>query len=74
MTNERQIRIGIIGAGSIGSLFGGYLAKSQSDKYQTNVIFFGREEHIEAVNEKGLSLIKENTTEMIDKIKGYVKP
>ncbi|TFF98253.1 MAG: 2-dehydropantoate 2-reductase [Promethearchaeota archaeon] len=71
---QKQIRIGIIGAGSIGSLFGGYLANIKSDTYQIEVIFFGRKTHIEEINENGLILIKDEKISTITGIKGYVNP
>ena len=38
--NKRNLNIGVIGAGSIGSLFGGYLASIESPLYSINVFFF----------------------------------
>lgn len=39
----------VMGAGAIGSLFGGYLAKSGND-----VVLVGREKHVNAIKKKGL--------------------
>jgi ketopantoate reductase len=36
----KKIKIGFIGAGAIGSLFGGYLAEIKSKKFLIEVIFF----------------------------------
>ncbi len=52
-----MINIGIIGAGSIGSLFGGYIANIKSKKNKISVYIFGRKYHIERINLKGLKLI-----------------
>ncbi len=45
------MRIYVLGAGSIGSLFGGLLAKAGND-----VTLIGREEQVKAVNENGLEV------------------
>ena len=52
----RVVKIGFIGAGSIGSLFGGYIASVHSDKSPLEVIFFGRRDHALAINRDGLRL------------------
>jgi len=52
----RVVKIGFIGAGSIGSLFGGYIASVHSDKSPLDVIFFGRRDHALAINRAGLRL------------------
>ncbi len=75
MIKERQFRIGIIGAGSIGSLFGGYLAQTQSERYKIDVVFFGRENHIKSINKQGLLLIREDDEiKITTNIKGYTGP
>jgi len=72
--NKQNITIGVIGAGSIGSLFGGYLASISSDEYDINMFFFGREAHINAINKNGL-LIKTKTDNIrIKNIIGYTNP
>lgn len=68
---KKELRIGFIGAGSIGSLFGGYLASIDSDEYSLEVIFFGDKEHGGEINKKGLKLHKEQTVTTIDRIKAY---
>ena len=68
---EKNIRIGIIGAGSIGTLFGGYLASIKSDKYSIEVILIGRKDHVDAVNKNGLKMYKENSLLEIKNIKAY---
>jgi len=52
----RVVKIGFIGAGSIGSLFGGYIASVHSNKSPLEVIFFGRRDHALAINRDGLRL------------------
>jgi 2-dehydropantoate 2-reductase len=41
----------VLGAGAIGSLFGGYLAKAGND-----VVLVGREKHVKAIKSKGLTI------------------
>lgn len=45
------MRIIIMGAGAIGSLFGGFLAEAGND-----VTFIGRKPHIDSINQNGLSI------------------
>ena len=68
---KRNIRIGFIGAGSIGSLFGGYLANIQSDNYSLEVIFFNTRPFIEVINEEGLKLFKDQEVIVIKNIIAY---
>ena len=42
----------ILGAGSIGSLFGALLTRAGNE-----VTLIGREEHVKAINEKGLRVV-----------------
>ena len=63
MLSKKKIKIGIIGAGSIGSLFGGYLAYYKSEEFEQEIIFFGRKSHCDAINEFGLSI--ENKKELM---------
>ena len=53
-----NLRIVFIGAGSIGSLFGGYLASIKSDMYTIEVILISRKHHADAINKSGLTLHK----------------
>ncbi len=68
---KNNLRIGFIGAGSIGSLFGGYLANYQSDTYSLEVIFFNSKPFIDVINEKGLIIYKNQETMLIKNIIGY---
>ena len=58
-----KLKIGFIGAGSIGSLFGGYLASLKSDNYILDINLFCRREHAEVINKNGLII------DIIDEIK-----
>jgi len=75
--SKNLFKIGFIGAGSIGSLFGGYLANLANLKpelYKVEVILFGRKSHIEAINREGLSISKDSETIEIKNIKGFKNP
>jgi len=69
---KKKFKIGFIGAGSIGSLFGGYLAGLNSDKYSTEVIFFCRQAHARAINQKGLNIQKIKSFKEVHGINAYV--
>ncbi len=53
----KMTRIGIIGAGAIGSLFGGYLANI--DDQNINVTFFCTSDHANAIKKDGLRIKRE---------------
>jgi 2-dehydropantoate 2-reductase len=67
----QNLKIGFIGAGSIGSLFGGYLAKIKSDIYSIEVYFFCKKSHADKVNKKGLKLYRDQQRKVIKNIKAY---
>ena len=69
--SKKDIRIGFIGAGSIGSLFGGYLASIKSEIYSIDVILFCRETHAAAINKNGLNLQIGQERKEIKNIKAY---
>ena len=71
---KKRIKIGIIGAGSIGSLFGGYLASIRSDSYSTEVILFCRKKHADQINKNGLILNRGQTELIIHDIHAYTNP
>lgn len=73
MTN-RNLKIGIIGAGSIGSLFGGYLASLKTSQFSIEMTFFCRDLHAKAINKDGLKLENKNGILRINAIKAYEKP
>lgn len=54
------MRIYVLGAGSIGSLFGGLLSRAGHD-----VVLIGREEHVNAVNERGLRIRGKGIEELV---------
>ena len=65
--SKKKIRIGFIGAGSIGSLFGGYIANIESDLFELDVIFFCLGDHAAVINQDGLEIIKNQTVQKICK-------
>ncbi|MFX1328959.1 MAG: ketopantoate reductase family protein [Promethearchaeota archaeon] len=69
--SKKYIRIGFIGAGSIGSLFGGYLADIGSNTYSIEVIFFCMKPHADAINKTGLKIVRNQKIKIIKKIKAY---
>jgi len=71
---QRRVKIGFIGAGSIGSLFGGYLASLKSDEYSTEVILFCRESHANEINKNGLILKRGQSELKITELKAYKNP
>jgi 2-dehydropantoate 2-reductase len=68
---SRNLIIGFIGAGSIGSLFGGFLADIKSESFSVQVIFFCAKPHADKVNKKGLILISNEKRKVIKNIKAY---
>ncbi|MFX0181235.1 MAG: ketopantoate reductase family protein [Candidatus Hodarchaeota archaeon] len=69
--DKKQIKIGFIGAGSIGSLFGGYLAAIQSKNYLPELIFFCREDHAKKINKSGLKIDLKGSVRIVDNIKAF---
>ena len=69
--SRKVVKIGFIGAGSIGSLFGGFLASIDSDENPLEIIFFGRRNHIDAINKEGLRLTTGDKDSILKNIKGY---
>ncbi|MFX1238857.1 MAG: ketopantoate reductase family protein [Promethearchaeota archaeon] len=68
------MRIGIVGAGSIGLLFGGYLANIESDLYSIEIVLFGRKEHVNAIQNNGLLLKNNKETIIIKNIQAFECP
>ncbi len=60
-----MLRIAIIGAGAMGSLYGGYLSKGDNDVYLVDIW----EDHINRINDKGL-IIVEKDVEILVKPRG----
>lgn len=69
--DKKRIKIGFIGAGSIGSLFGGYLAAIQSKNYVPELIFFCREDHAKMINKSGLKIDLKGSIRIVDNIKAF---
>ena len=69
--SRKVVKIGIIGAGSIGSLFGGYLASIHSDENPLEIVFFGRRDHALAINKEGLRLTAGDKDLFLKNIKAY---
>lgn len=67
----RAVKIGIIGAGSIGSLFGGFLATVHSAKSPLELIFFGGRNQVLAINTEGLHLATTEKDLILINIKAY---
>lgn len=65
------LKIGFIGAGSIGSLFGGCLASIHTDEDPLEISFFCRKSHKDAINSKGLVLSTEDRNLQLTNIKAY---
>jgi len=66
-----NIRIGFIGAGAIGSLFGGYIANIKSDIYNLSVTFFCKKVQMNAIKRKGLIIHKKKAIKEIKNIDAY---
>ena len=65
------LKIGFIGAGSIGSLFGGYLASIHTDEDPLEISFFCRKNHRDAINSDGLELSNEENNLLLTNVKAY---
>ena len=53
---KKKLKFGFIGAGSIGSLFGGLLASIKHNEYSIEITFFCRKEHCLEIKKKGLEI------------------
>ncbi len=69
--SKQKIRIGFIGAGSIGSLFGGYIANIESDLFELDVNFFCTGDHAAAINQNGLEIVKNQIVQKINTIHAF---
>ncbi|MBY8987645.1 MAG: 2-dehydropantoate 2-reductase [Candidatus Lokiarchaeota archaeon] len=69
--NRELLKIGFIGAGSIGSMFGGYIASIHSDENPLEIIFFCRKNHRDSINNEGLELSTANINLLLTNIKAY---
>ncbi len=57
-----KTKIVIVGLGGVGGYFGGLLAKRYADNPEIEIYFVARGEHLNKVQENGLTLITENET------------
>jgi 2-dehydropantoate 2-reductase len=64
--SSKVMKFLVLGAGAIGSVFGGFLAKAGHD-----VFLVGRKPHIQAINEKGLLIDGIWGTYTVKNLKGY---
>lgn len=69
--SQKVVKIGFIGAGSIGSLFGGCLAAIHSKENPIDIIFFGRRDHVIAINKEGLRLTEGDKDVYLKNITAY---
>ena len=72
--DKKIVRFGIIGAGSIGSLFGGALADIPSSNYKAETVFFSRKAHVDEINANGLTLESNQKIRKIKKIIAFENP
>ena len=69
--SKKKLRIGFIGAGSIGSLFGGSIANIESDLFDIEVYFFCDHDHAKTINLEGLEIYKNQELRKIRTIHAY---
>jgi 2-dehydropantoate 2-reductase len=69
--SRKVVKIGFIGAGSIGSLFGGYFASLHSEENCLELVFFGRRDQAFAINKEGLRLTAGGKDLIVKNIKVY---
>jgi 2-dehydropantoate 2-reductase len=62
------MKIAIIGSGAMGSLYGGILAENGHEVYFIDVF----KEHVDAINHKGLCIVKDNEERYIKNVKAVV--
>jgi 2-dehydropantoate 2-reductase len=65
----KTLRFCFIGAGSIGSLFGGYIANIKHSNIDVEVTFLCREKHARAIKLKGLNIISDDTQLAVSNIR-----
>ena len=58
----QKTKIVIVGLGGVGGYFGGFLAKKYANHPEIEICFLARGEHLNKVQENGLTLITENET------------
>ena len=65
------LRIGFIGPGSMGSLFGGSLASVHTDANPLEIIFFCRRGHAKAINKYGIKIYNDKGNITLTNIKAF---
>jgi 2-dehydropantoate 2-reductase len=70
----QNVNIGIIGAGAIGCLFGGYISQVESDKIKLNVHLYTREKCKKKISKEGLIIKKGETTRKFSKLTIFDEP
>jgi len=63
------LRVAVLGAGAIGSLFGGMLARTG-----VKVILIGRKEHVEMIRKRGLKIIEESGEAFTVRVEATTNP
>ena len=59
------MKVGIVGAGAMGSLFGGLLAEAGAEAWLIDVW----EAHVDAVNNNGLQIEREGKTRTVERLR-----
>jgi len=69
--NHNLLRIGFIGSGSIGSLFGGCLASVHTDANPLEIFFFCRRGHAKIINKHGIKIYNDKGNLTLTNIKAF---
>jgi len=69
--NHNLLRIGFIGPGSIGSLFGGCLASVHTAANPLEIIFFCRKGHAEVINKSGIKIYNDKGNITLTNIEAF---
>lgn len=69
--NHNLLRIGFIGSGSIGSLFGGCLASVHTDANPLEITFFCRRGHAKVINKYGIKIYSDKGNITLTNIKAF---
>ncbi len=69
--NRNILRIGFIGPGSIGSLFGGCLASVHTDVNPLEIVFFCRRGHAKVINKYGIKIFNDKGNLTLTNIKAF---
>ena len=69
--NHNLLRIGFIGPGSIGSLFGGCLASVHTNANPLEIFFFCRKGHAKVINKHGIKIYSDKGNITLTNIKAF---